>query len=261
MALQPCRECGARVSTEAVVCPHCGVPQPTRAGAPSPVEARDTPLPQAPPQPAPPEPGAAEPVSWHYIRDGVRRGPVSLAELREMLRRGEIAPDAPVKSEGELYWLPISHVPGLADDVPPDLARAGDDQARPRPAGQPPRHGPATYAQASPEEEQAQRSARTLGHVVYALQAASFMTGVTLFIALVVNYVGRDSVRGTFVNTHFDWQIVTFWGLLVWWIGAVVLGIAAGSAFVFVVIYLPSVVWLLYRVVYGWVRLNEDEPV
>ncbi|CAA9375412.1 MAG: hypothetical protein AVDCRST_MAG89-4957 [uncultured Gemmatimonadetes bacterium] len=260
MALQPCRECGASVSTEAVFCPHCGVPQPTRAGLDSPVEAPGTPPPHAPAQPAAPEPGAADAQAWHYIEEGVRHGPVSQAALREMLHRGEIPPDTPVKSDGALHWLPISRVPGLGADLPPEGTRAAEHQGAPRPGGHPPQHGP-TYAQASPEEERNQRSAQTLGHVVYALQAASFLTGVTLFVALVVNYAGRDSVRGTYVNTHFDWQIGTFCWLLLWWIGAAFLGLVAGSAFLFVLIYLPSVVWLLYRVVYGWIRLNEEEPV
>lgn len=257
MALQPCRECGASVSTEAVFCPHCGVPQPTRAGQPSPVDAPGTPPPYAPE--APPEPGAADAQAWQYIKDGVRHGPVSQAELRAMLHRGEIPLDTPVKSDGGLYWLPISGVPGLGAELPPHVAQGAEYQARLR-TRQPPQHRPA-YAQRSPEDEQAQRSARTLGHVVYALQAASFLTGITLFIALVVNYAGRDSVRGTYVNTHFEWQIGTFWGLLAWWIGAAIVGIIVGSALVFVLIYLPSVIWLLYRVVYGWIRLNEDEPV
>ncbi|HEY0025538.1 MAG TPA: GYF domain-containing protein [Longimicrobium sp.] len=260
MALQPCRECGTSVSTEAVFCPRCGVPQPTRAGQPAPAEAPGSPPPHAPAQPAPPEPDAADAQAWHYIRNGVRHGPVSQAELRAMLHRGEIPLDTPVKSDGGLYWLPISGVPGLGADHPPHVPDGAEYQARLRRTMPPPRHRPA-YAQPSPADQQAQRSARTLGHVVYALQAASFITGVTLFIALVVNYAGRDSVRGTYVNTHFDWQIATFWGLLLWWIGAVILGIVAGSAFMFVLIYLPSVVWLLYRVVHGWIRLNAEEPV
>jgi uncharacterized membrane protein len=175
-----------------------------------------------------------------------------------MLHRGELPPDAPVKSDGGLYWLPISRVPELGADLPPEVARAAEYQARLRPDAQRPRP---TYAHPSHEEERNQRSARTLGHVVYALQAASFITGVTLFIALVVNYAGRESVRGTYVNTHFNWQIGTFCGLLLWWIGAVFLGIVSGSVTLFVVVYLPSVVWLLYRVVHGWIRLNEEEPV
>ena len=76
-----------------------------------------------------------------------------------------------------------------------------------------------------------------------------------------MNYAGRESVRGTYVNTHFDWQIGTFCRLLLWWIGALFLGIVAGSVVLFALVYLPSVVWLLYRVVHGWIRLNEEEPV
>lgn len=250
MALQPCRECGASVSTEAPFCPRCGVPQPARAIESPPTASQPAPAPAVDPAEAP---------SWHYIVGGVRHGPVTRSALLNLLRRGEIAPDTPVKSDAGMYWLPITRAPELTADVPPEMARAAEAQARPPAYRQRLRPTP---AQPSPEDERNLRPARTLGHVVYALQAASFLNGITLIVGVVVNYAGRDSVRGTYVNSHFDWQISTFWVLLAWWVGAVAVSIIFGASLTaLLLVYLPSVPWLLYRVVHGWIRLNGDEPI
>src|SRR5688572_2326210 len=77
----------------------------------------------------------------------------------------------------------------------------------------------------------------TLTHVIYALHAFSALTGlagsvfiVTAFlsgwpsiIAVIINYVKRDDVRGTFLDSHFRWQIRTFWYTLLWLIIAALL--------------------------------------
>ncbi|MCU0256933.1 MAG: hypothetical protein MUF60_09315, partial [Vicinamibacterales bacterium] len=57
---------------------------------------------------------------------------------------------------------------------------------------------------------------RTVTMAVYVLQALSFFFGLTAIVAVVVNYVKRDDVRGTVYESHFDWQIGTFWWGLVW---------------------------------------------
>ena len=52
---------------------------------------------------------------------------------------------------------------------------------------------------------------RKLTHVIYALYAASILVGVTCLVAVIVNYVKRDDVAGTWLESHFRWQIRTFW--------------------------------------------------
>ena len=47
--------------------------------------------------------------------------------------------------------------------------------------------------------------------LVYILQAVGFFIGITWIVALIINYVKRDDVRGTWVESHFEWQIKTFW--------------------------------------------------
>src|ERR671912_2943760 len=70
----------------------------------------------------------------------------------------------------------------------------------------------------------------TLAHVIYGLHAFSALTGllspamiVTAFlsgwpsiIAVILNYVKRSEVRGTWLDSHFSWQIRTFWFALLW---------------------------------------------
>ena len=93
--------------------------------------------------------------------------------------------------------------------------------------------------------------------VVYILQALSFLWGVTAIVGVIINYVKRDDARGTVYESHFDWQIRTFWWGLLWAVIGVVLAIAlVGFAILFV-----AWIWAIYRVVKGWLRLSEGKPV
>ena len=109
----------------------------------------------------------------------------------------------------------------------------------------------------------------TLTHIIYGLHAFSVLTGissaafvVTAFltgwpsiIAVIINYVKRDSVRGTFLDSHFSWQIRTFWWSLLW----VVIASVLIATIVGVVIGVPLLVlvglWIFYRIVRGWLAL------
>jgi uncharacterized membrane protein len=117
-------------------------------------------------------------------------------------------------------------------------------------------------------------------HWMYALHAASalmgvftsatvigtFVFGIPSIIAVVMNYVKRDEARGTWLESHFSWQLRTFWfallafiaiglfslplvlllglGILTWMLGAFVVGI-----------------WIIYRVARGWLRLKDGKAV
>jgi uncharacterized membrane protein len=96
-----------------------------------------------------------------------------------------------------------------------------------------------------------------LATIVYALQAASFFVGLTLFAAVIVNYVRRDDALGTWVESHFRWQLRTFWFTLLW----IAIG---GLTFVFIVgwfILGAASLWLIYRIVKGWLYLSEKRPM
>ncbi len=95
-------------------------------------------------------------------------------------------------------------------------------------------------------------------HVVYALYAASLIFQIPSMFGVILAYLKRDDVRDTYLETHVRWQIRTFWiwllmtvvGSLTWWVlglGFLVLGFA----------YL----WLIYRIVKGWLKLSNGEPI
>jgi uncharacterized membrane protein len=98
---------------------------------------------------------------------------------------------------------------------------------------------------------------KNLTTVVYALQALSFLWGVTAVVGMVLNHLKRDDVRGTLYQSHFDWQIRTFWWGLLWSVvGVATIWLLVGFAVLFAVW-----VWSIYRIVKGWLRLNEGRPV
>ncbi len=52
--------------------------------------------------------------------------------------------------------------------------------------------------------------------MIYALYAASLFIGVTAIVAIVLNYIKREEAQGTWLESHFIWQIRTFWWSLLW---------------------------------------------
>ncbi len=99
--------------------------------------------------------------------------------------------------------------------------------------------------------------AKKVTMAVYALQAASFVLGVTLIAAVILNYIKKEDVQGTWLASHFRWQIRTFWfSLLCGAIGAVTL--LAGIGFVILGI---TTIRFIYRIVKGWLRLSEGKEM
>ncbi len=92
-----------------------------------------------------------------------------------------------------------------------------------------------------------------LATAVYVLQALGLVLPVCLVVAVIIDYVKLPDTAGTWIESHFRWQIRTFWVAVV----LMVLGIAS---FLFVVGYfilLGTCVWVIYRVVKGWLYLND----
>jgi uncharacterized membrane protein len=115
----------------------------------------------------------------------------------------------------------------------------------------------------------------TLTHVIYALHAFSALTGlvsaalvVTAFltgwpsiIAVILNYVKRSEVRGTWLDSHFSWQIRTFWFALLWVVIAAILFVTLiGIPFAYV-LWVGTGLWVLYRIIRGWLALASGRPV
>jgi uncharacterized membrane protein len=112
-----------------------------------------------------------------------------------------------------------------------------------------------------------------LTHVIYGLHAFSALTGMlspamilTAFlsgwpsiIAVILNYVKRSEVRGTWLDSHFSWQIRTFWFALLWLaIGAVLFALVIGIPFA-IVLWFATGIWVLYRIIRGWLALSSTK--
>ena len=98
---------------------------------------------------------------------------------------------------------------------------------------------------------------KDLATVVYAAQAVSFLLIFTLIAGVIVNYVTREQVAGTWIESHYRWQIRTFW----WWLLWALVGLALLVVVVGFVIWLVDAIWLIYRIVKGWIRLSEGKPM
>jgi len=100
-------------------------------------------------------------------------------------------------------------------------------------------------------------STKTLTTVIYALYAASFFLGITAIAAVIMNFVKRSDVAGTWLASHFRWQIRTFWWGLLWGIiGLVTLFIYVGILILFL-----NAIWYIYRIIKGWLRLNDNKEM
>lgn len=114
-----------------------------------------------------------------------------------------------------------------------------------------------------------------VANLVYALHALSLLIGITTaatiigafvfgvpsIIAVVINYLKKDEARGTFLESHFRWQIRTFWFSLLWCVIAALLfvtivGIPLALIFVF-----AAGIWAIYRIARGWLALRDRKPM
>ena len=106
-------------------------------------------------------------------------------------------------------------------------------------------------------QEEHDRAAKTVTTVVYALQAASFLAGITFIVAIIINYVKKKDVQGTWLESHFRWQIRTFWFSLLWSL----LGAATFLAVIGYFILVADMIWLIYRIVKGWLYLADGKEM
>ena len=107
-----------------------------------------------------------------------------------------------------------------------------------------------------PDEAQ-MKSLRSLTQVVYILYALSYFTGITAIVGIIINNVKKDDVAGTWLESHFRWQIRTFWFGLLW----ASVGVATLVLLIGVPILFANYVWIIYRVVKGWLYLNDNKPM
>ncbi len=119
----------------------------------------------------------------------------------------------------------------------------------------------------------------TYTHVIYALHAlavvigittahtivGSFVGGLPSIVAVIMNYARRSATVGTFLESHFRWQIRTFWYALLWAIVIILVSlpfmiIVIGFGFAIVGLWTLGL-WIAYRVVRGWLALRDRRPM
>jgi len=115
----------------------------------------------------------------------------------------------------------------------------------------------------------------TLTHVLYAMHGFSalmgvlgtafivtaFLTGWPSIIAVIINYVKRGDARGTWLDSHYGWQIRTFWWALLWVVIAAILIVTIiGIPFAWLLAVIVGL-WVLYRILRGWTSLARSKPI
>ena len=93
----------------------------------------------------------------------------------------------------------------------------------------------------------------------------SFVFGIPSIIAVIMNYARQSEARGTFLESHFSWQIRTFWFAVLW--GLII--VALSLPLVLVLIGLATLplgmallgIWVIYRIIRGWLALRDRRPV
>ena len=114
-----------------------------------------------------------------------------------------------------------------------------------------------------------------LTHVMYALHAfsalmgiltpalivTSFLSGWPSIIAVIINYVKRDEVRGTWLDSHFSWQLRTFWYALLWLFVIFLLVITLVGIVLAIPVGLAVGIWIVYRIIRGWMALGQGKAL
>lgn len=101
------------------------------------------------------------------------------------------------------------------------------------------------------------KSLKNLTLIVYILYAFSYFTGVTAIVGIIINYVKKDDVAGTWLESHFRWQMRTFWYGLLW----AVVGWATFIILIGIVVLFANFCWIIYRIVKGLLNLNDGKPM
>lgn len=148
--------------------------------------------------------------------------------------------------------------------------------------GSQPNHQLAGQGQNGMMADKKRRSLTTYNHVTYLLYVVSYFTaGLLWIVPIVMNYAKRHDADGTWLATHFDWQIKTFWYSIVGFaIGMMIIlfalgglgvglmadsgNIAIGSVLLTglgVLIMVLTFIWHLYRIIRGWIALTDGRPV
>jgi uncharacterized membrane protein len=114
-----------------------------------------------------------------------------------------------------------------------------------------------------------------IAHLVYALHALSLLIGVTTaatiigafvfgvpsIIAVIINYIKKGEATGTILDSHFRWQIRTFWFGLLWCVIGWMLFITILGIPLAIAVFFAAGIWAIYRIARGWLALRDLQPM
>jgi uncharacterized membrane protein len=104
-----------------------------------------------------------------------------------------------------------------------------------------------------------------IGMFSSAFIVTAFLFGLPSIIAVVMNYIRRSDARGTYLESHFSWQLRTFWFALLWVTVVFLLSLPLFLILVGFVTFPIGIfivgVWVIYRVARGWLKLKDGQPV
>lgn len=103
------------------------------------------------------------------------------------------------------------------------------------------------------------QSEKQFALIVYILQAVSIFIGVTSIVGVIMNHVKSGSLTDPVIKSHNSWQIRTFWWMLLW--SALCMILATVTLGLGAILILVPLVWYIYRIVKGVMRLNDGKSV
>jgi uncharacterized membrane protein len=136
-------------------------------------------------------------------------------------------------------------------------------------------NNPSSAGLDSPADE----SLVTYTHVIYALHtlavvigwtgaltiAFSFIAGIPSIVAVIMNLVRQHAVRGTYLDSHFTWQIRTFLFALLWYVAVFLISLPLMLILIgfplLIVGHIALGIWIIYRVARGWLALRDRRPI
>lgn len=120
-----------------------------------------------------------------------------------------------------------------------------------------PSHHPKRSKEEAENLENTPKKLQDLVTLVYALQVASFFIPFTGIAGVIINYSKKDDVKDTWLESHFQWQIRTFWISFIWSIIGFVLVVFIIGIFIL----LGVMIWYIIRIINGWTALSEGKPI
>ncbi len=126
-----------------------------------------------------------------------------------------------------------------------------------------------------PQSPDSVESALTFAQIVYALHGVAIVVGIAgsptvvgsfigsipSIIAVILNYANRSKAAGTWIDSHYRWQIRTFWFAVLWVLLAMFFILTFIGTPIGLIILAALTVWLIYRIARGWLRLRDQQPM